>query len=148
MSDMPIDRRHIGYRAAPFTVTVTADGIAKFAAAIGVAAPLDPTVDQAAPPTYMKVIEGANGSSRALVEALGIGLHRVMHTEQEFEYFRAIRANDEITVERNIADIAQHKDRIREVVIVDTTLRHRDGAEAGRSRQWILVRNEPPPTGQ
>jgi len=34
----------------------------------------------------MKVIEGENGSSRAIVAALGVDLRRVMHVEQEFDY--------------------------------------------------------------
>jgi hypothetical protein len=137
--DMPIDRSHIGFRIAPFTVTVRADDIRKFAAAIGFTA-----VSDKAPPTYMKVIEGANGSSRALLEALRIDLRKVLHTEQEFEYFGAIRGGDEITVERRVADISVQKDGTRELVIVESTLRNRDGGQVGRSRQWILVRNDLP----
>jgi MaoC dehydratase-like protein len=79
--DVPIDRRYIGFRLPAFTVPVTTEGIRRFAEAIGLVGELDYS---AAPPTYMKIIEGEGSSSRAIVSALQIDLRRVLHIEQQF----------------------------------------------------------------
>jgi N-terminal half of MaoC dehydratase len=149
---MAIDRAHVGFTLPAFTVVVRAEALRQFAEAIGAAgdpaagdpaagAPVAGAPDHA-PPTFMKVIEGANGSSRALVDALSIDLRRVMHSEQEFEYFAPIRAGDEITVVRRVVDIYDRKAGAMEFVVVESTLQNHEGVRVGRSKQWILVRNE------
>jgi hypothetical protein len=132
---MPIGRSYIGFSLPPFIVEVRAEQLRKFAEAIG--AP----VSDIAPPTYLKAIEGENGSSRALVEALGIELRRVLHSEQEFEYHAPIRSGDRLTVERRVVDIYDRKDGALEFVVIESTIRSLAGLDVGRSRQWILVRN-------
>jgi hydroxyacyl-ACP dehydratase HTD2-like protein with hotdog domain len=89
----------------------------------------------------MKVIEGANDSSRAIVSALGIDLRRVMHAEQEFSYDAPIRCGDEVSVQRQVADIYDRKDGALEFVVIESTMHNRDGICVGRSTQRILVRN-------
>jgi hypothetical protein len=134
---VPIDRKHIGFSLAPFTVLVDHEQLRRFAEAIGNSVHSD-----FAPPTYMKVIEGENGSSRAIVAALGVDLRRVMHVEQEFEYGAPIRGGDHVTVERRVVDIYGRKDGAHEFVIVESTLLNAHGVSVGRSTQRILVRNE------
>jgi MaoC dehydratase-like protein len=136
---MPIDRKHIGFSLPRFEVTVDQERLRKFVAAIG--APHDRVESDVAPSTYMKVIEGAGNSSREIVRALGVDLRRVMHVEQEFEYHDPIRAGDQLTVERCVADIYDRKDGALEFVVVDTSILRNSGQSVGRSRQWILVRN-------
>jgi hypothetical protein len=136
---VPIDRKHIGFALPPFSVLVDRERLRRFAEAIG-----GTIRSNLAPPTYMKVIEGANDSSRALVAALGIDLRRVMHVEQEFEYGAPIRGGDQVTVERRVADIYDRKDGALEFVVVETSMHNADGVSVGRSTQWILVRNEIP----
>ena len=136
---MPIDRKHIGFSLPPFTVLVDREQLRRFAEAIGNSVHSD-----LAPPTYMKVIEGENGSSRAIVAALGVDLRRVLHVEQEFDYGAPIRGGDHVTVERRVADIYGRKDGAHEFVIVESTLRNAHGVSVGRSTQRILVRNEVP----
>jgi hypothetical protein len=136
---MPIDRKHIGYRLAPFTVTVSAERLRQFAAAIG-----EPQVRSGcdgAPPTYLKVIEGEGNSSREIITALGIDLRRVMHVEQEFEYGVPLQGGDQVTVERVVTDIYHRKGGALEFVVVDSMMHNSSGAFVGRSRQLILVRN-------
>ncbi|MEA3152244.1 MAG: hypothetical protein QOD56_3183 [Gammaproteobacteria bacterium] len=134
---MPIDRKHIGFSLAPFTVLVDPEQLRRFAEAIGSGGP-----SNVGPPTYMKVIEGENGGSRALIAALEIDLRRVMHVEQEFEYGVPIRAGDLVTVERQVVDIYDRKDGALEFVVVESGMHNADGASVGRSTQWIVVRNE------
>ena len=134
---MAIDRRHIGFCLPPFTVLVDRERLQRFAAATGSTIHSD-----VAPPTYMKVIEGENGSSRAVVAALGIDLRRVMHVEQEFEYHAPIRGGDRVTVERRVIDIYDRKGGALEFVVVVSAMHNADGVSVGRSKQWILVRNE------
>jgi len=136
---MPIDRKHIGFSLPRFDVTVDQDRLRKFVGAIG--ASHDSVESGVAPSTYMKVIEGAGNSSREIVRALGVDLRRVMHVEQEFEYHEQIRAGDQLTVERRVADIYDRKDGALEFVVVDSTILRNGGQSVGRSRQWILVRN-------
>ncbi|MEA3177022.1 MAG: hypothetical protein QOI59_545, partial [Gammaproteobacteria bacterium] len=136
---MPINRKHIGFSLHPFTVTVDPQRLRRFAAAIGAS---ESSVESGiAPPTYMKVVEGEGNSSREIVRALGVDLRRVMHVEQEFEYFEPIRAGDQLTVERRVADIYDKKDGALEFIVVDSEIHRAGGASVGRSRQWILVRN-------
>jgi hypothetical protein len=136
---VPIDRKHIGFFLPPFTVLVDREQLLRFAEAIG-----NRVHSELAPPTYMKVIEGENGSSRAIVAALGVALRRVLHVEQEFDYGAPIRGGDHVTVERRVVDIYGRKDGAHEFVIVESTLRNADGVSVGRSTQRILVRNEVP----
>jgi hypothetical protein len=136
---VPIDRKHIGFSLPPFTVLVDRERLRRFAEAIG-----GTVHSNLAPPTYLKVIEGENDSSRAVVAALGIDLRRVMHVEQEFEYGAPIRGGDHVTVERRVVDIYGRKDGAHEFVIVESTLLNGDGVSVGRSTQRILVRNEVP----
>jgi hypothetical protein len=134
---MPIDRKHVGFSLPPFTVRVDRERLRRFAEAIG------STIHaNLAPPTYLKVIEGENDSSRAIVAALGIDLRRVMHVEQEFEYGAPIRGGDHVTVERRVVDIYERKEGALEFVVVESTMRNAGGVSVGRSTQWILVRNE------
>jgi N-terminal half of MaoC dehydratase len=137
---MPIDRRHIGFRLPAFTVPVTAERVRRFAEAIGLVSEQDRRV---APPTYMKVIEGEGDSSRAIVSALQIDLRHVLHVEQQFEYEAPIRVDDHVTVERTVTDIYAKRDGALEFVVVDSEMHNGDGVSLGRSRQTILVRNEP-----
>jgi hypothetical protein len=136
---MTVDRKHIGYKLPPFTVTVSAERLRRFAVAIG-----EPGAGSeccVAPLTYLKVIEGEGNSSREIIAALGIDLRRVMHVEQEFEYGVPVRGGDQVTVERVVSDIYDRKGGALEFVVVDSTMHNSTGAFVGRSRQSILVRN-------
>jgi hypothetical protein len=137
---MPVDCGYIGFQLPAFTVLVTPEWVRRFAEAIGTPGQQDHSV---APPTYMKVIEGEGNSSRALISALQIDLRRVLHVEQEFEYGAPIRVGECVTVERTVTDIYSRKGGALEFVVIDSCLHDGNGVSLGRSRQTILVRNEP-----
>ncbi len=137
---MAIDRQFIGYTLPPFTVTVERERLRQFAAAIGASAPLGGDEDRA-PPTYLKVIEGEDNSSRKILSALGVDLRRVLHAEQEFEFHAPYGAGDRLAVERTVSNIYERKAGELEFVVVDTLIRQSSGALVARTRQVILVRN-------
>jgi len=140
---MAIDRQFIGYSLPPFTVTVEGERLRQFAAAIGAPAPLGGDGDRV-PPTYLKVIEGEDNSSRKILSALGVDLKRVLHAEQEFEFHAPYRAGDRLSVERRVSSIYERKAGELEFVVVDTLIWQPSGALVARTQQVILVRNAAP----
>jgi len=132
---VPIDRAHVGFRLPIFAVDVEAAQIRQFSTSIGA------EESDVAPLTYLKVIEGKNDSSRAIICALGVDLRRVMHAEQEFEYGEPVCSGDQVTVERVVADIFERKNGALEFVVVESRMTNQAGKSVGLSRQWILIRN-------
>ena len=138
---MAIDRALLGYALPAFTVAVSAERIEQFLAAIGDTRS-DPAV---APPTFMKMLEGLNNSSRRMLDALGVDLKRVLHAEQQFDYLEPIRAGDVLDVQRTVTDLYDRKNGAMEFIVIESTLtRTADRVLAGRSRQVVLVRNPVP----
>jgi hypothetical protein len=135
---MSIDRAYLGYAYPPFIVTVQPQRLANFQRAIG-----EPTAAQTspAPLTFMKVIEGEDGSSQKMLATLGVQLRSVLHAEQHFEYLHPICAGDRITVTRTVTDLYEKKGGAMEFIVIQSEFAFDGGALAGRSRQVILVRN-------
>ena len=136
---MAIDRGFLGYTLPTFTVTASAERIARFARAVGLAG----ESADCAPPTFMKAIEGEHNSSRRILEVMGVPLARVLHAEQQFDYFTPIRAGDRLQVQRSVTDIYDKRDGEMEFVVIESRIWRMDGTAVGRSRQVILVRNPP-----
>jgi len=139
---MSLDRGKIGYALPEFSVMIGADALARFASAIG--EHRVPAESDLIPPTYLKVIEGVGGSSRRIVDALGIDLKRMLHARQEFEYLAPVRAGATIAVVRTVSDIFQKKDGELEFVVIETRFRDAAGTLVALSRQTLLVRNPGP----
>jgi len=136
---MALDRSRIGYRLPTFTVTVEPAALAAFADAIG---ETDPAFrGEIAPPTFMKVLEGQDNSSRRIMEALGADLKRILHAEQSFEYIAPICAGMQLSVSRRVADMYDRRDGQLEFVVIETTFSDAEAGVLGRSRQLVLVRN-------
>lgn len=139
---MSIDRHHIGVALPVFMVEVTAERLAAFAHAIGETD--SRFAQEIAPPTFLKVIEGENNSSRAILVALGVQLKYVLHAEQQFDYVSQVRVGDLIGVERRVVDIYDKRNGAMEFIVIETvmTVMNRTvQTVAGRSRQIVLVRN-------
>lgn len=137
---MPIDRGFLGYSLPVFSVTATPERVEKFARAIGQADP----GSGIAPPTFMKAIEGEDNSSRRILEALGVELRRVLHAEQQFDYFAPIRSGDVLHVERRVTDLYDKKNGAMDFIVIESSITRADGVLAGKSRQVVLVRNPAP----
>ncbi|PKO88884.1 MAG: MaoC family dehydratase [Betaproteobacteria bacterium HGW-Betaproteobacteria-12] len=133
---MGIDRRHVGFALPTFNLTIEPDRLARFAEAIG-----DAGGSAIAPPTFLKVIEGEGGSSRRILDELGVDLRRVLHAEQQFEYFSPIRVGDSISVERKVAEIYEKKGGEMEFIVIETGFFAPSGERVATSRQIVLVRH-------
>lgn len=134
---MGIDRRHVGYSLPKFTLTIAPDRLAAFGEAIGEVA-AEPAI---APPTFLKVIEGEGGSSRRILDELGVDLRRVLHAEQQFEYFSPLRVGDVVTVERKVAEIYEKKGGEMEFIVIESGFFDAAGERKALSRQIVLVRH-------
>jgi len=135
---MAIDRGFLGYSLPTFAVVASQERIERFARAIG----LD-RIDGCAPPTFMKAVEGEHNSSRRILETMGVPLTRVLHAEQQFDYFSPIRCGDSLQVQRTVTDIYDKRNGEMEFVVIESRIWRTDGSAIGRSRQVILVRNPP-----
>jgi hypothetical protein len=134
---MAIDRGFLGFSLPTFAVEATAERVLKFARAVGL--PTDGL--DAAPPTFMKAVEGEDNSSRRILEALQVPLSRVLHAEQQFDYLAPIRIGDNLVVERTVTDIYDKKNGAMEFIVIESRISRSDGTPVGRSRQLVLVRN-------
>jgi len=139
---MAIDRRHVGYLFPPFTVTVEPARLAAFARAIGEGDPA--YAERVAPLTFMKVLEGEHGSSRKILEVLGVPLTRVLHAEQQFDYVAPILAGQVVTVSRRVVDLYEKKGGAMEFIVIESVFTSEDAEVLGRSRQVVAVRNPSP----
>lgn len=135
---MPLDRARIGYALAPFRVDVEQESLTRFCDAIGERSAR--FREREAPPTYMKVLEGQDNSSRRIMEALGADLRGILHAEQQFEYLAPITVGSSVTVERVVADIIDKKGGALQFVVIDTRFTSGAGDLLGRSRQTVMVR--------
>lgn len=136
---MSIDRRHVGFSLPKFTVTIAPERLADFALAIGengVASEL-----ALAPPTFLKLIEGEGGSSRRILEELEVDLRRVLHAEQQFEYYAPLRVGDSVMVERRVAEIYEKKGGEMEFIVIETDFSDAACKRLALSRQIVLVRH-------
>jgi len=137
---MSISRGFLNYALPAFSVTVEPARIQAFADAIGTSS------SDFAAPTFMKVIEGENNSSRRILDALGVDLKRVLHAEQQFDYFAPIRAGDALRVERRVTDIYDKKGGALEFIVIESLVHNAGDKLVGKSRQLVLLRNPTPQT--
>lgn len=136
---MSISRQYLNYALPAFSVTVEPERLQAFAGAIG-----DVQASDVAPPTFMKAIEGENHSSRRILEALGVDLKHVLHAQQQFDYFAPIRAGDCVQVQRSVVDLYEKKGGALEFIVIESVMHNQVGAQVGKSRQVVLVRNPAP----
>lgn len=134
---MPVDPSLVGREfPAPAPLTVTAERVSAFAAAVG--HPGAP--GQAVPPTFPIVL--AFDAMQAFLDAERIDLHRIVHGEQRFAYERPLVVGDELIATLTVtglrqiggADIVATSSRITDAsgLVVCTgkaTLVHSAGAE-------------------
>jgi acyl dehydratase len=124
-----------GKEYAPFVVTVERGKIKEFARAIGDLSPfyLDDTVGRAsewgdiiAPPTFPTTFRDENADTGAMLKDLGVDISRILHGEQEFEYWKPIRPGETYLCQSRITDIYEKAGRSgpmafvrREMAVVD-----------------------------
>ena len=96
---MPVDPSLVGREfPAPAPLTVTAERVADFAAAVG-------HPGQDVPPTFPTIL--AFDAMMAFLDAEQVDLHRIVHGEQRFAYTRPIVVGDELSVTLTVAGLRQ-----------------------------------------
>ena len=142
----------IGRVLSTGSATVTADGIAAFARALGDADPLylDPEGARrgpfgaiVAPPTYpiAFMVQAMAGGMDTFLE-LGLDFMTLVHGEQEFEYRRPIRAGETLTLTGRIADVYEKAGSSGTLafVVLETEARDAGGAPVFFSRNTLISR--------
>ena len=96
---MPVDSSLVGREfPAPAPLTVTAERVSAFAAAVG-----HPGED--VPPTFPIVL--AFDAMQAFLDAEQIDLHRIVHGEQRFAYARPLAVGDELSATLTVTGLRQ-----------------------------------------
>jgi len=136
---MALDKELIGKTGEAVTVQVTSEDVMAFARALGDSNP-DYAAGTAVPPTFPIALTGKSGAGLGLLVSLNLDLMRVLHGEQEFEYFAPLKPGDEVTLVPRIADIytKEGKRGPMEMIVLETTGTKKNGEKAFVSRGVIV----------
>ena len=144
-----ISKEHIGKRLPVFQVTPEAGQLRFFAKAIGETNPIyfDVQAARAAghpnlplPPTFLFSLEFEQPAAGWRQE-IGIVQSRILHGEQQFEYFRMAHAGETLQFESHLADIYDKKNGALEFVVRETRVTNLRGEHVANLRSIIVQRN-------
>ena len=144
-----IDRKHIGRAFPPYTSLVEAGRVRLYCQAIGETAPIhwDAKIARSAgyrnilaPLTFPTVVSMDNPNPRRVIELLDISLTRVLHGEEQYDYFAPICVGDEITSESEIVDIYDKKGGLLEFVILELNMQNQLDERVCKIRRSFIVR--------
>lgn len=151
-----LDHSYIGQKLPPIRYRVDASKIRELALAIGDDNPLfhDQAAAQAAgypdivaPLTFPTLFRFWGGSAvgaetRSLLQQMGANVLRILHGEEEYEYFRLIHPGDEITGELEILGIERKEGSSGPMDLVKTkaTYRNQRGELVVIARATMVVR--------
>ena len=78
----------------------------------------------------------------ATIKTLGIDLSKLLHREEEYEYFGIIYAGDVITRKMKVVDMLKKgkRDRIVEITVLETELINQRGELVLKSRTRLMER--------
>lgn len=120
-----MDESIIGKAGKPYEVVIEADRIKAFAKALQDTNPLF-TDDSSgktlyAPPTFPTTF----GFAFDLLSELNIDLLRLLHGEQEYEYFKPIKAGDTLVCTSRIADVSEKEGKTgpMKLIVLETEAR-------------------------
>jgi len=112
---MPIDKSLVGRTGKPFTMPIEWSKVREFARAIRDPNPLyfDPELAKKEvggipiPPTFLQV--AAFWQDAESVPAASFDIRRILHGEQEFEFYKPIYVGDVLTGTARIADVFERE---------------------------------------
>ena len=144
-----LDRSAIGRTTGVSTMAVEKGHIRKFAEAIGDDNPLYHDEEYArnsryggiiAPPTFVTTF--GFESSESVMEGLDINYSRLLHGEQEYEYFKPIMAGDTISYSTELTAITekQGKSGAMDIVTTEMTGHNQDGEKVFVGRSTVVIR--------
>ena len=144
-----LDKSKIGYSAPPITSDVEKGAIRKFAEALGDLNPLYVDEEAAkrgpfgavvAPPTF---VQSLLAEGNALVrKGLDYDPKKLLHGEQQYQYFKPVKAGDRITCQSRISDIYEKggSSGMMDFFVVETTGADQHGDKVFVARAVLVVR--------
>lgn len=150
---MPLDPKHIGKTFPPFTVEVEKGKIREFALALGDENPIffdDSAAREAglpgivAPLTFATAMQNwSAGDSSGPITEMGGDYSRVVHGDQEYEYYRPVACGDVLTGQTRVADIAHKTGRSGPLDLVkfETVFKDAAGEPVLLSRSTVVIRS-------
>lgn len=145
-----LDRSYIGHSFLAHSVPVEAGQLKFFAMAVGEDNPIysDEAAAKAAgyralpaPPTFVFSLNASGTDVAAKYAPMGVDLARLLHGEQQFDYFAPICAGDVITLESTITDIYDKKGGALEFAVEETTATNQHGELVAKTIQTLVMRN-------
>lgn len=98
------------------------------------------------PPTFStRLLFGADEGLIGMVNALGINLGRLLHGEEEYEYFGSVCAGDVLTGRMKVVDMYDKEKRgkpgqFMEFTVVETEIRNQRGELVIKARTTLVER--------
>jgi acyl dehydratase len=143
-----VDKSAIGKTTAVSTMEVEKGHIRRFAQAIGDDNPLYLDEEYAkksryggiiAPPTFPTTF-GFEGEG--VLQGLDINYARLLHGEQEYEYFSPIKAGDTINFSTTITDITEKegKSGAMDIITTETTGHNQNDEKVFVGRSTVVIR--------
>ena len=143
-----VDKSAIGKTTDTYTMEVEKGHIRRFAQAIGDDNPLYRDEGYAkksryggivAPPTFPTVFGFEGGR---VLEGLDINYARLLHGEQQYEYFKPIMAGDAVSFSTKIADITekQGKSGMMDIITTEMTGRNQRDEKVFVGRSTVVIR--------
>ncbi|MCZ6828236.1 MAG: MaoC family dehydratase N-terminal domain-containing protein [Gammaproteobacteria bacterium] len=145
-----LDRSYIGHSFPAHSVPVETGQLKFFAMAVGEDNPIysDEAAAKAAgyralpaPPTFVFSLNASGTDVAAKYAPMGVDLARLLHGEQQFDYFAPICAGDVITLESTITDIYDKKGGALEFAVEETTATNQHGELVAKTIQTLVMRN-------
>jgi acyl dehydratase len=145
-----LDRSYIGHSFPPLSVPVEAGQLKFFARAVGEDNPIysDENAAKAAgyralpaPPTFVFSLNLSGTNLDEKYVPMGVDLARLLHGEQQFEYFADICAGDVITLQSTVTDIYDKKGGALEFAVEETTATNQNGELVAKTIQTLVMRN-------
>jgi acyl dehydratase len=146
-----IDKKHIGYNFTPVTITVEEGRLKFLAKTLGETKGIytDPDAAKAAglpgllaPPTFPFMLEIDALDLVDFISVLGETLEKLLHGEENFNYYAPIYAGDSITVRKKITDIIDKKGGALQFVISDNSFTNQHGKIVADTLNNYVFRNK------
>ena len=141
----------VGTRFAPVIGRVESGQLKFFAKATGETNPVytDESAAAAAgykalpaPPTFCFTLNLAQPDPFANYTSLGLDLGRILHAEQEFEYFEPLCSGDTIRIEETLVDSFDKKDGVLSFYVFELVATNQDDAVVVKMKNTLVHRNK------
>ena len=146
-----IDKKHIGYNFTPVTIPVEEGRLKFLAKSLGETKAIytDPDAAKAAglpgllaPPTFPFMLEIDALDLVDFMSVLGETLEKLLHGEENFNYYGPIYAGDSITVRKTITDIIDKKGGALQFVISANSFTNQHGIIVADTQTNYVFRHQ------